>query len=296
MTPETGRLPTFLVIGAMKAGTTSLYHYLRDHPQVFMPKVKELDFFAVETSWRRGLEWYERQFAGAGAAVAIGEASTAYTKYPHYPDVPERISQILPQCRMIYVVRNPIDRINSHYRHRVAVGAEREPMERALLDNRIYVDYSRYSMQIDRYLAHFRRDQLSVVTSDELLSDRSATVRRVYEFLGVDSDFIPSSIAREFYRSENRPVYPAAMWSIRRAIRQRFPAAKRAKELVDSLGRSVRSREGDGREERGQGSPARTSTVPIPDAVRKILEDRLRDDVRRLRGFTGPAFDGWGIA
>src|SRR5437660_1291673 len=87
-------LPTFLVIGAMKAGTDALWKYLRGHPQVHMAPTKELDFFAEELNWRRGLGWYEGQFEGAGAAVAIGEASTSYSKHPTHPGVPERIAAL----------------------------------------------------------------------------------------------------------------------------------------------------------------------------------------------------------
>ena len=72
------RLPNFLVIGAMKAGTTSLFHYLRDHPQVFLPEEKELYFFTEEDNWHRGLEWYRSRFRGAGDAKAVGEASVGY--------------------------------------------------------------------------------------------------------------------------------------------------------------------------------------------------------------------------
>ena len=84
-----GQLPNFLVIGAMKAGTSSLYQYLRAHPQIFMPAAKELSFFAYEPNARHDLEWYRRQFAPAGeGAVALGEASTMYTKFPRHPGVP----------------------------------------------------------------------------------------------------------------------------------------------------------------------------------------------------------------
>ena len=83
------RLPTFLVIGAMKAGTTSLYHYLRDHPQVFMPETKEVNFFNPRRNWHRGMTWYEEQFSAAPpGTVAVGEASTSYTKYPEVDGVP----------------------------------------------------------------------------------------------------------------------------------------------------------------------------------------------------------------
>src|SRR5215211_9390855 len=108
------RLPNFLVIGAMKAGTTSLYHYLRHHPQVFMPEIKELNFFNPLRNWRRGVEWYEEQFEGIpDSVVAIGEASTSYTKFPWIREVPARITSVLGEIRLIYVVRDPIERMQS---------------------------------------------------------------------------------------------------------------------------------------------------------------------------------------
>ena len=187
-----GQLPNFLVIGAMKGGTTSLYHYLRAHPQIYMPPFKAPEFFAGEPHGRRGIDWYRRQFAAAGpGVVAIGEASNVYTKYPRYPGVPQRIAQHIAHVRLVYVVRDPIERIRSHYQTRVAEGTERAAFEVAVFDNPIYLDYSRYSVQIDQYMSCFPREQLLVFTSESLRSERTATVRRVYEFLGVDAGFVP---------------------------------------------------------------------------------------------------------
>ena len=140
---RSARLPNFIVIGAMKSGTTSLFHYLQAHPQVFMSPLKEVEFFVEEKNWRRGMDWYRAQFAGASpGALAIGEASTAYTKYPEYPGVPERIASSLPDARLIYILRDPIERIRSHYQHRVLSGAEREPLERAVLNDERYMNLS----------------------------------------------------------------------------------------------------------------------------------------------------------
>jgi len=83
-------LPNFLVIGAMKTGTSSLYRYVRDHPQIFITRPKELRFFG--SNWDRGPDWYEQLFDGAENAVAIGEASTEYSFYPYFPDVAARIA------------------------------------------------------------------------------------------------------------------------------------------------------------------------------------------------------------
>ncbi len=286
-----GALPDFLLIGAMKCGTTSLYHYLRDHPQIFMPAIKAPEFFAEEGNWNRGIGWYRRQFAGAGEDVlAIGEASNVYTKYPRYQGVPARIAEHIPGVRMIYVVRDPIDRIRSHYQTRLTEGTERMPIGRAVRENPIYIDYSRYSMQLDRYLEHVPREQLLVITAEDLRSDRHSTIRRVYGFLGVDPDHVPSDLDRVFYETRHRaPRSPVPVW-LRKGLKRHLPAAKRAKELENNVIRAIRRLRGSS--EAPRELPER---LVIPDDVRAELAGILRDDVARLRAFLGPDFDGWGI-
>src|SRR5690242_1505303 len=109
-------LPNFLVIAPPKTGSTSLHRYLEAHPEVFMSEQKELRFFIEQRNWNRGLAWYERHFRNAAGAKAVGEASPGYALYPLYQGVPERIASVLgTRCRFLYVVRNPVDRIRSHY-------------------------------------------------------------------------------------------------------------------------------------------------------------------------------------
>jgi len=285
-------LPDFLLIGAMKCGTTSLYHYLRDHPQIFMPAIKAPEFFAEEGNWGRGIAWYRRQFEGAGAdVVAIGEASNVYTKFPRYQGVPARIAQHIPRARLVYVVRDPIDRIRSHYQTRLTEGTERAPIGRAVRENPIYVDYSRYAMQLDRYLDHFPREQLLVITAEDLRGDRLATIRAVYAFLGVRHDHMPGDLDRVFYETRHRaPRSPVPVW-LRKGLKRHLPAAKRAKELENNLIRAIR-----GLRRSSEAPPPLPERLVIPDDVRAELADTLREDVGRLRSFLGPGFDGWGIA
>lgn len=108
-------LPNFLIIGARKAGTTSMYYYLQAHPQVYMSPEKELKFFVPEKNWTRGVAWYEQYFDEAGDAIAIGEASPSYTRYPRSRGIPALIAEVLPKARLIYLVRHPVDRMVSHY-------------------------------------------------------------------------------------------------------------------------------------------------------------------------------------
>lgn len=284
-------LPTFIVIGAMKAGTTSLYHYLRGHDQIFMSRIKELDFFVTESNWSRGLSWYRHQFSGAEAALARGEASTLYTKFPEYQGVPERIAGIIPDVQLIYVVRDPVVRLRSHYQHRVMTGAETAPPEVALLENPMYLSCSRYAMQVERYLDHFPREQILIVRNEALRSDRQATVRGVYEFLGVDPTRLPAEVGTEFYQTAQRRNYPPVVWWARRMAKRHAPQAKRAKELVDSLlaRRAATDPAGAGR------ASGRPDEVLSPE-LKARLADLLRDDVARLRTYMPPDFDGWGLA
>ena len=100
-------LPNVLVVGAAKCGTTSLHEYLDRHPEIAMAREKELDFFVEQKNWSRGVDWYERQFA---AAPVRGESSPSYTAYPRYRGVPERIRRIVPDAKLVYLVRDPVER------------------------------------------------------------------------------------------------------------------------------------------------------------------------------------------
>ena len=285
------RLPNFLVIGAMKAGTTSLFHYLQAHPQVFMSPLKELDFFVAEANWTRGLGWYRKQFAGAGPDVtAIGEASTSYTKFPQYRGAPQRIRACLTAPRLIYVVRNPIDRIRSHYQHRVLAGSERQPLGEAVMRDPTYVDCSRYGFQLAQYLEYFSPEQILVITAEALREARASTISEVYSFIGVDSGFVPDILEQEFYRTEERARYPTYVWSLRRFVKKHFPVSKKAKEFVDSvLPRLLRRTPLAGK------APAR-SQFDMPDDVRRRLAAMLSADMHQLRAFMPEGFDGWLIA
>jgi hypothetical protein len=168
-------LPTFLVIGAAKSGTTSLVHYLRGHPQVHLADF-ELHYFVAERRWRLGPAWYQAQFKGAGDEVAVGEKSPSYARHPYYRGVPGRIAALLPDVRLVYLVRHPLRRIRSEYLHRTLNGKERRPLDEAVLANPTYLDTSRYALQIEQYLQHFDRTQLLVLTAEGLRQARAATL------------------------------------------------------------------------------------------------------------------------
>lgn len=281
------RLPNFLIIGAMKAGTTSLYNYLREHPQVFMPETKEVNFFNPLRNWRFGIEWYERQFENASSdALAIGEASTSYTKFPWIKDVPARISSVLGSIRLVYVVRDPIDRMRSHYLHNLSTGQESRPIEEAFAKDEMYLNISRYSLQIGQYLPYVHQDALLVIESRDLRHRRVDTLRKVFEFIGVETSWVPPTIDREYYRSTDRRMKSPVLRRIRKIPRVRtlstyVPGAikKMKHDLTDRL-------------------PTEDLDLAkgnVTDDLKEHLREALRDDVVRLRPFMSDQFDGWGI-
>ena len=185
-----GRLPDFVIVGAMKAGTTSLWHYLRRHPQLFMTEPKEPQFFSRDHVYERGMDWYRRLFEDAAAGQRCGEASTCYSRYPTYPNAAARLSRAVPDAKLLYILRHPVDRLYSHYVH--------EMEWRFLRGNRSFPTFeafaqedeearcaSRYSLQIEHFLEYFSLDQLHVAILDDIKKRPGETLAGIQEFLEV---------------------------------------------------------------------------------------------------------------
>ncbi len=280
----TSRLPTFLLIGAMKAGTTSLWHYLRSHPQVFMPDVKEVMFFDPRHNWHRGVAWYEAQFhAATDSQLALGEASTSYTKFPVVPDVPARIASILPDARLLYVLRHPIERMQSHYLYALSRGKELRPIAQAFAEDPTYLDVSRYGFQLERYAPYFAAEQFLFVDSRDLADKRVDTLRTIYRFLGVDESWIPPIVDREFFRSADRRMRSAMAQRMRR-MPGVAAIARHAPRSVRTLARKLPT------------EPVNVDRARLPHDLRERLEATLREDLVKLRPYMPDGFDFWGIA
>ena len=193
-------LPNLIIIGGLKCGTTSIHHYLGLHPEVQMSKPKELNFFVEELNWDLGLEWYRARF---DERVAVrGESSPHYTNQPRFKGVAERIQAHCPDARLIYMVRDPIKRVLSHWVHATGAGYERGEIDDVLSrPDTAYVHRSLFWMQLQPYLRRFGPDQIEVISSEELQSEREATMRRVFRFAGVDEDFTHEQFDREWEKS-----------------------------------------------------------------------------------------------
>jgi len=196
-------LPDFLVIGAQKAGTTALYAYLRWHPAILGPFWKEVSFF--DRHWWRGEAWYRGQLPFRTEGRLVGEASPSYV---FHPLAPERVYSLVPDVRLIVLVREPAERAYSHYQHEVALGREPLSFEDALdtEDERLRGEVDRlradprafsrewwdhayaarglYADQIERWLEFFPREQVLIVTTEELGERPAETYASVLAFLG----------------------------------------------------------------------------------------------------------------
>ncbi len=206
-------LPDFLIIGAQKAGTTALFAYLRWHPEITGPSWKEVSFFDRRyredpRAYRASFPAKPRQWLVArrrGRWPLVGEASPSYILHPL---APERAREVVPEARLIALLRHPVDRAYSHYQHEVRLGREplsfedaldaeegrlRREVERMTAEpsyfshawwNHTYAARGRYAEQLERWLAVFPRDQLLVVFTEELYEDTAGTYARVLDFLG----------------------------------------------------------------------------------------------------------------
>lgn len=203
-------LPGFLIIGAMKAGTTTLYRDLMANPRVFFPLDKEPEHLCHdEVLTPAGRLAYERLFAKARADQVCAEASTAYTKHPVFQGAARRAAELLgPDLRVLYLVRDPIARLISQHRHEVMVGRleTRPDINEAVREIPRYLDYSRYAMQLDFWLDALGPERVRAIVFERYTADRVRTVEAVSRFLGLEPVTDGIDEARAYNRADEKRV------------------------------------------------------------------------------------------
>lgn len=211
-------IPNFLIIGCAKAGTTSLYYWLKQHPQIYMSPIKETNFFALEgealnfhvgsigerylANCVTNLEAYQQLFEGVSQQIAIGEASPIYIYHPRAAD---NIHHYLPKAKLIVILRNPVERAYSNFLHHLREGVEPIidfdkviELEEARIDKRWwwgfhYVNVGFYYKQLKRYFERFDPSQIKIYLYEELEADSTGLVRNIFQFLEVDESFTPDT-------------------------------------------------------------------------------------------------------
>ena len=288
-------LPNLIVIGAMKCGTSALHYYLGMHPEVQMSRPKELDFFITENdfdpapyagdsqsahllrnaaNWSQGADWYAGHFSAS--FPVRGESSISYT-FPWYRGTAERMTATVPDARLIFMVRHPIERIVSHYLQ--FHSRDRRPLSAAVADTGSpYLALSRYASILEPYLERFDRDRILIIRQEDLLAERPETMAEVFSFLGVASDFWSPKMESLRNRSEGK----GRMYRLAERVRTRSTALRRLASPVTA------------RLERLLSASAKSRARPSLDhaQAREVLAE-LEEDIARLERLTGWDLNTW---
>ena len=187
-------LSNFLIVGAMKAGTSSFSSHLSQHPEIFMAP-KELHYFNSEGNYTKGPEYYRGKFSSQVSFKAIGEKTPSYS---YHPKAAQRIHELLPNVKLIWLFRDPVYRAYSHYNFFVQRGMEKSSFKKALIREKAgqnnrhvmnYLDRSVYIKQVNHYLRFFTLRQMLFVKYEDYIQDPQKELSRTCQFLGVTGDF-----------------------------------------------------------------------------------------------------------
>jgi hypothetical protein len=208
----------------MKAGTTSLFDWLGLQPEVFVPQMKEPNFFCEDHAWSRGSNWYASLFRDASSDQHIGEASVGYTDPSRSALSASRIESVLPGVRLLFVARDPVERARSHYRHAVLRGREKRTLSEALAAaDSPYVERSLYYRCLEPYLERFPREQICVGTFESLFGPDEAGWGEVLRFIGLAPRARPAthrnaSAEREQFSPTMRLLWDAGVRKVPGAV------------------------------------------------------------------------------
>ena len=186
---KTPKWPDFFLVGAMKAGTTSLHRYLSAHPEISMSEPKEPGYFSRDDRFKKGADWYQSHFASASVDQIWGDSSTCYSRRPIYQNSADRIYEVNPNAKILYIVRDPVLRAYSHYKHRmeetVIHGGKTVTYKEFLLsDNEILIS-GKYYYQIKKYYDLFGRKNVHICNFDDLIKNPIIVMDYIHRFLDV---------------------------------------------------------------------------------------------------------------
>ena len=275
-------LPDFIVIGAMKAGTTTLYEYLQHHPEIGMSRIKETNFFVEEKNWRRGLKWYRKQFPTD--RKLRGEVSPNYTKSHVFKGVVERMKTLVPNCKFIFLARDPVARAQSQYRHELLSDEVPPPPPEDLPGTHSWshlIDTSAYAKQLEVYLAHYPRENFLFLEFESFVENPVETLSEIAAFLEIEDSWpINRKIAANAHDTESR--MPGWYFQVRRSR-----TFGRLKDIIPPSSRTLLKR-----------LVRKTDTRPIegftPEVKTRFAEE-IRDDTARFRQLAGRSFSRWRV-
>jgi hypothetical protein len=302
-------MPNFLIIGAQKSGTTSLYDYLKQHPQIYMSPVKEPRFFAIEGEKPNfqgpgdqelyenivvDVEAYRALFQGASKETAIGEASVLYL---YIPRASERIRHYIPEVKLIAIVRNPVERAYSAFLHLTrdrmeplkdfacALRAEKERIRSNWGPIWHYKQVGFYYAQLKRYYETFEQGQIKVYLYEDLNDDPVSVLKDIYSFLGVADSFMPD-VARR-YNVSGIPTHEG-WYALYTFLLEQNPVKSVVKPLLPKgLRRRLSTTLLSTLQDRTLVKP------PLPVEVRRELTELYRDDILNLQDLIKRDLSQW---
>ena len=280
--------PESYLIGAQKAGTTTLAYLLDQHPHLSIGQTKEPHFFT--DNWTKGLDWYTKQFPDSANTVCL-DASTSYSMAPltegwkHrnprvYEDIPAKVHSVRPDAKFIYLLRNPVDRTYSGYWHDVRMGVKNEESRTALQSDPFYLDVSDYYGQLLRWLDYFPLSSFHFVLFEELKERPHQVVDECFAFLGLDRS--TNAIRLDSAKNQSHQVgwvgrrvnqIEIAYPRLRAMLKSSLPTG--FKRLVNSV---------------------KTGSTPLPPMTeedRRFLVEYFRERNQNLQKLIGTSLDGW---
>lgn len=259
-----------VIIGAQKSGTTSLAYQMAQHPAMSIAAEKEPHFFSKRDDWQAALPRYHALFTPEEGQLCF-EASTSYSFLPEYAETAERLAAYNPELKLIYLIREPVARIASHYLHRLRRGKVFRGPQAEVLNKPIYLDRSRYAMQLRPYLARFPREQILVLIFEEHVADPKAGLAQISDFLGIAPEGFATVDTTSQYVTRAQGFHGERR--LRRALAQ-LPGLAGLDE-----GRSLFDRFAE--------------RITFSPALREELWRRLEPDVQDLESLLGRRIDAW---
>ena len=288
-------MPNFLIIGAMKSGTTALYYYLEQHPEIYMSPVKEPNFFSSQEQENAAdavtnIGTYQHLFRGGSGKKALGEASHSYL---YEPRAAAEIRRYVPEAKLIAILRNPIDRAYSHFLHMVRSGTEPlDDFAQALREEEVgihnertsqdYIGRGLYYDQLKRYFGIFPQEQVRVYLYEDLSGAPISTVQDAFRFLKVDDSFVPDVSLRRNVSGD--PKYKTLDGLLRRQSRIKHAA----KIYLPARMRWRLSKTFDDLKTRNLAEPP-----PVQSKVRRQLIGVYREDILKVQELIHRDLSGW---
>jgi hypothetical protein len=269
----------FVIIGAQKSGTTSLASQLAQHPEICFSKTKEPEYFNRVFEWHSRLSSYHAMFDPVNGQI-LGEASTMYTALPEWQDTHVRLFAYHPEIKLIYIMRDPVERTISNYAHDFVRGIVKENIDQAILHRPYYVNRSRYAFQIRPYLDLFGSDQILLLAFEEYIADPQTTLSRVAEFLNLPAvGFEDIDLNNEHKTVGN--------WYLKYSWVRKVAETELFQEIRPHIPVQIR------RPIRNALSNRLSAKPMISERTRINLASRLRGDVQAMESIMGRKLDCW---